>query len=255
MTHGKPFYITGRSDVASRRLFTAVRISRSCAALCLIALSACAERGTDPSVAPGINDRYATDEGRAVTRKILEGEGRDTYQKPAELIRNMELGAGTIVCEIGAGTGYFTPFLARAVGGSGKVYAQDPQPEFLEVLKEKTVSLALSNVELVRGTYTDTNLPDGVCDVTFVLDAYHHFEWPQQMLKAMRRDTKPNGRLIIVDWYRRPNPVFSTWAIDPMKHLRLDLDGVVEEVVGFGWEHVDTRRFLDHQYFVVFRAR
>ena len=226
---------------------------------CLVLLSACAASTaaptTEPSAAPGINDRYATEEGRAATIKILEGEGRDSYQKPGEIVRNLDLQPGHTVCEIGAGTGYFTPYLSKAVGTTGKVYAEDPQAEFLDELRKKKAAQRLDNVEIVHGTYTDTNLPDGLCDVTFVLDTYHHFEWPKPMLDAMKKDTKPRGRLVIVDFYRRQNELFQKAGIDPMKHLRLDLDGVVEEIEAHGWMHVDTRKFLPDQYFVVFTPR
>lgn len=226
--------------------------------LCVFLLSACASSSSptkEPSVAPGINDRYATQEGRAASLQILEGQGRETYQKPDEVIRNMELKPGDVVCEVGAGSGYFTPYLSKAVGPTGKVYAGDPQPEFLDVLRQKKAAQGLDNVEIVLGTYTDTNLADRVCDVTFVLDAYHHFEWPKPMLDAMKRDTKPHGRLVLVDFYRRQNEFFAKWGIDAAKHLRLDLDGVVAEIEGHGWKHVETRKFLDYQYFLVFTPR
>jgi ubiquinone/menaquinone biosynthesis C-methylase UbiE len=209
----------------------------------------------ESSVAPGINDRYKTTEGRTATVQILEGEGRDQYQKPDEVIRHMELAKGDVVCEIGAGTGYITPYLARAVGAEGKVYAEDPQPEFLNAINEKTRAQALDNVVTVLGTYTDTNLADGSCDVAFVLDAYHHFEWPAPMLDAMAGDLKPGGRMIIVDWFRRSNPLFERWGIDVNKHVRLDRDGVIKEIESHGWKLADTRSFLDHQYFLVFKHR
>jgi ubiquinone/menaquinone biosynthesis C-methylase UbiE len=227
--------------------------------LCLLVFPACGSDGgpkeAEPSVAPGANARYATEDGRATALQIFEGEGRENYQKPDEVIRNLALQDGDVVCEVGAGTGYFTPFLSRAVGSTGKVYAEDPQAEFLDILKQKKEAQALRNVEIVLGTYTDTNLPDGACDVTFVLDAYHHFEWPQTMLDAMKRDTKPGGRLVIVDWYRRPNEIFDRWKVDAMQHLRLDVDGVIEEIERHGWDHVETRRFLDYQFFAVFAPR
>ena len=169
----------------------------------MIGVTACAAsvlRLAEPSVAPGISDRYATEEGRNTAIQIFEGEGRETYQKPEEVIRNMALEEGSVVCEVGAGSGYFTPYLSRAVGARGKVYAEDPQPEFLDAVKQKIAKQNLSNVAVVLGTYTDTNLPDRACDVAFVLDAYHHFEWPEPMLAAMAKDLKPGGRLIIVDW-------------------------------------------------------
>ena len=221
------------------------------AAACFAGLLHAAE----PSVAPGVNDRYQTTEGRAATVQILEGEGRELYQKPDEVIRNMELAKGDVVCEIGAGTGYFTPYLSRAVGDQGKVYAEDPQPEFLDAVREKARAQGLDNVMVVLGTYTDTNLADGSCDVAFVLDTYHHFEWPKPMLDAMAADLKPGGRMIIVDWFRRPNPLFERWGVDATKHVRLDRDGVIREIEGHGWKLADTRAFLDHQYFLVFTRR
>ncbi len=75
------------------------------------------------------------------------------------------------------------------------------------------------------------------------------------MLDAMKRDSKRGGQLVIVDWYRRPNPIFDTWKIDVMKHVRLDADGVIDEIEAHGWNHVDTRTFLEHQFFAVFTPR
>jgi ubiquinone/menaquinone biosynthesis C-methylase UbiE len=199
--------------------------------------------------------RFETPEGRAASVEIFEATERDQYQKPGEVIRNLDLKEGAVVCEVGAGSGYFTPYLSKAVGKTGRVYAQDPQREFLELVGQKKERLGLTNVDVVLGTYTDTNLPDNTCDVAFVLDTYHHFEWPSPMLDAMKRDLKPGGRLVIVDWYRRQNAIFDKLGIKAADHMRLDLDGVVAEVIQNGWNHVDTRTFLDHQFFAVFTPR
>ena len=75
------------------------------------------------------------------------------------------------------------------------------------------------------------------------------------MLGAMKGDTKPGGRMVIVDWYRRPNEIFEKWGIDPVTHLRLDVDGVIAEIESHGWNHVDTWTFLDHQFVAVFTPR
>jgi ubiquinone/menaquinone biosynthesis C-methylase UbiE len=230
-----------------------------CWFLSLALLPACASTGgatkADPSVAPGANERFSTPEGRAASVKILEAAERDQYQKPAEVIQNLELKEGDVVCEVGAGSGYFTPHLSKAVGKTGRVYAQDPQREFLELIWQKKRQMGLTNVEVVLSTYTDTNLPDSTCDVAFVLDTYHHFEWPPPMLDAMKRDLKQGGRLVIVDWYRRQNAIFDKLGIKAADHMRLDLDGVVAEVTRNGWNHVDTRTFLDYQFFAVFTPR
>ena len=94
-----------------------------------------------------------------------------------------------------------------------------------------------------------------VCDVTFVLDAYHHFEWPGRMLDVMKADTRRDGRLVIVDWYRRQDEIFDMWKIDAVRHLRLDVYGVIDEVAAHGWNHAGTRRFLEHQFLAVFTPR
>jgi ubiquinone/menaquinone biosynthesis C-methylase UbiE len=109
------------------------------------------------------------------------------------VIRNLELKEGDVVCEVGAGSGYFTPYLSSAVGRTGRVYAQDPQREFLELITQKKEHMNLTNIEVVLSTPTDTNLPDNTCDVAFVVDTYHHFEWPPPMLDAMKRDLKQGG--------------------------------------------------------------
>lgn len=221
----------------------------------LIGLAAPLLQADETSVAPGVNDRYATEEGRKSAIQIFEGEGRDEYQKPGQVVRNLEIESGNVVCEIGAGSGYFTPYLSRAVGSKGKVYAEDPQKEFIDALKQKIAAQQLSNVTPVVGTYTDTRIPDRVCDVAFVLDAYHHFEWPKPMLESIAGDLKAGGRLVIVDFYRRQNPFFDRWGVDARKHFRVDRDGVIKELEGYGWKLADSRSFLEHQYFLVFTRR
>jgi len=121
-----------------------------CLSAVLALVSACAPKSgaskTEPSVAPGANDRFATAKGRTAAVKILEGEGRDEYQKPDEVIRNLELKEGDVVCEVGAGSGYFTPYLSKAVGQTGRVYAQDPQREFVELIEQKKKQMGLANL-------------------------------------------------------------------------------------------------------------
>lgn len=204
------------------------------------------------SVAPGINDLFSTEEGRAAATEIFEAAERDAYQKPKEIIRHLGLENGDVACEIGAGTGYFTGYLARAVGSSGRVYAEEPQKEFVESIEEKVTANSWKNVTPVVGTYVDTKLPDGTCDVAVVLDVYHHFEWPTPMLETMAKDMKPDGRLVIVDFYRKQNPLFDRYGIEAKKHIRLDRDDVIAEIEKHGWRHIESLSFLPYQYFIVF---
>jgi ubiquinone/menaquinone biosynthesis C-methylase UbiE len=231
----------------SRRLWSA---ALACLAACSTSSSSSTESAAG-SANPGINSRYATKEGLEKSITLFEEEGRERYQKPDEVLTNLEIKPGTVVCEVGAGSGYFTPYLLKGVGAEGKVIAEDPEAGFVEHMKKKFSDAP--NIEVVLGTYTDTKITDGACDLVFVLDAYHHFEWPKPMLDAMRSDLKPDGRMVIIDWYRRPNEHFDRWGIDMMKHVPLDLDGVVAQIQAHGWKHVETRTFLEHQYFAVFK--
>jgi predicted methyltransferase len=206
----------------------------------------------DGSVNPGINDRYQTPEGRAKSQTIFEAPERAAYQKPDELMKHFGLKKGQVVADVAAGTGYMTERLSKAVGPKGKVYAEDIQAEFLDEVKKKVEQHKLKNVEVVLGSDKETKLPAGCCDVVIVLDAYHHFEYPRPMMDSIKLALKPGGRLILVDFYKRPNDVFEKAKIDYKQHVRLDRDGVLAELKGFGWKHVETKDFLPWQYYDVY---
>ncbi len=205
----------------------------------------------DKSANPGINDKYKTEEGRKASVKIFE-EGRDEYQKPAELMKSLALKPGMTVADLGAGSGYMEARLSAAVGPKGKVYAQDIQPEFLDLVKEKVAKHKLKNVELVVGDLKDPKLPPACCDVILGLDVYHHIEFPAPVMTALKKSLKPGGKLVLVDWWRKPNDFFTGHKVDIYKHVPLDHDDVVKQMEGFGWKHVETRKFLPYQYYAVF---
>jgi len=208
-----------------------------------------------PSANPGINARYQTPEGRAASVKLFEEPERASFQKPDEVIAHLGIKKGETIADVATGSGYMLTRLSAAVGSTGKVYAEDIQAEFLEVAKEKITTNKLSNVEVILGTATDPKLPAGCCDRIIVLDAYHHFEWPEPMLATFAKALKPNGRLILVDFHRRPNPIFDHYKIDVMKHVRLDQEGVKKELVANGWQHVEDKDFLSYQFFSVFTRK
>jgi ubiquinone/menaquinone biosynthesis C-methylase UbiE len=207
------------------------------------------------SVNPGINDRYKTAEGRARAVAIFEDPERGSFQAPEEIVKHLALKPGDVVADVGAGTGYIEPFLLPAIGSSGKVYAEDITPEFLERLKLKVAQNGWTNVETVVGTESDTKLWSACCNLVIVLDAYHHFERPGPMLETIRGNLRPGGRLVIIDFYRKPNDLFDKLKIDYAKHIRLDRDDVIKEIEGFGFQHLDTKQFLKLQYYAEFTPK
>jgi len=205
-----------------------------------------------PSANPTINDRYHTPEGRELSVTIFEQPERASYQKPDEVVANCGIKPGDVVADVAAGTGYMVTRLSAAVGPTGKLYEEDIQNEFLDLVRDKVAKNKLTNVEVILGDERNAKLPTRCCDLVIVLDSYHHFEWPGEMLASISNALKPKGRLIIIDFYKRPNDFFTKFKIDYQKHMRLDYDGVLKELDHFGWKHVETKNFLPYQFFAVF---
>jgi ubiquinone/menaquinone biosynthesis C-methylase UbiE len=130
----------------------------------------------------------------------LEREGRAELEKPEVTIAAMNLHDGDMVADIGAGTGFYSRRLARAVAPSGKVYANDIQPEMLERLKELAAKEGISNIVTVLCTETDLKLPAGTFDWVLLVDVYHEFQQPEVMLEEIRQALKPNGRVALVEY-------------------------------------------------------
>jgi len=106
----------------------------------------------------------------ALKRFAYEGIGRDSWQKPAEVIALLDLHPGEQVADIGAGGGYFSFRLADAVGPGGRVYAVDVDDDMIEYLRSRAQREGRSNVEVIRGEYGDPLLPDGRIDLVFTCD-------------------------------------------------------------------------------------
>jgi ubiquinone/menaquinone biosynthesis C-methylase UbiE len=110
-----------------------------------------------------------------------------------------------VIADVGAGTGYMTVKLAKRVGPAGKVYANDLQPAMLRIIQDKARKQRLSNIEIVQGGQDDAHLPEHAIDLALLVDVYHEFSRPQEMLRSIRRSLKPNGQLVLVE-YRKEDP-------------------------------------------------
>jgi ubiquinone/menaquinone biosynthesis C-methylase UbiE len=135
----------------------------------------------------------------------LERGEREKEENPEGALDAIGIKPGMVVADVGAGTGYMSLKMARRVGPSGKVYANDLQPEMLRRLRQNAASAKLGNIETVLGTDIDPKLPAGQLDLILLVDVYHEFSHPQQMLRKMREDLKPDGRLVLLE-YRKEDP-------------------------------------------------
>jgi SAM-dependent methyltransferase len=135
----------------------------------------------------------------------LERPERAGEENPDLALDALGLRPGMVVADIGAGTGYMSLRLAKRVGPSGKVYANDLQPEMLRLLRENAARARIANIETVLGEEADPKLPQGRIDLVLLVDVYHEFSEPQKMLRKIRDTLKPDGRLVLLE-YRKEDP-------------------------------------------------
>ena len=209
---------------------------------------------TYAQVATQANERYQTPQGREQVARGLDSSNRDAEERPAELVREIGVEAGMTVADIGTGTGYMLPYLSRAVGDSGKVYAEDIFDDFLARARSHAAKAGLKNVEFIKGNEHSPELPAHSFDVILALDSYHHYNYPQDMLAGFRNALKPGGRLAIVEYYKRPGAMGG--GNGALQHIRLDDAGVIREVEANGFALVSEREHIPKsQYVVIFRLK
>ena len=180
----------------------------------------------------------------------LEREGREEAERPDVVIRAMGLKDGDVVGEIGSGTGFFARRLARAVAPSGKVYANDIQSGMLDKLRELAAQEGVANVVPVLGTETDPKLPEGQMDWILLVDVYHEFQKPEEMLATIKRALKPNGRVALVE-YRLEGDTASHISVPH----RMSVEQVLAEWEPAGFTLVETIETLPAQHLFLFSLR
>ena len=177
----------------------------------------------------------------------LERAERAREERPDLVIGALELKPGIAVADIGAGTGYYAWRIAQRIGRSGTVYAVDIQPEMVRLLEQQIARRGVSNVKPLLGTATDPRLPPDTLDLALMVDVYHEFEFPHEMLQAIVRALKPGGRLVFVE-FRGDDPRV------PIKRLHTMTETQVrKETDSFALEWMKTVRDLPWQHVIVFR--
>lgn len=134
----------------------------------------------------------------------LERPEREREERTDLLLKALNLKPTDVVADIGAGTGFFT-FLMAPQLFKGKVMAVDIQPEMIEYLNEGKVRRKVTNVQPVLGTESDPKLPANSIDMAIMIDAYHEFSYPREMINHIVSALKPGGRVVLVE-YRAEDP-------------------------------------------------
>jgi len=178
--------------------------------------------------------------------QVLEDSSRDSWQQPQRVIATLGLKPGERVADLGAGPGYFTLRLARAVGPSGKVFAVDISREMLDYLEKQARAQQLINIQPVLAMPHDPKLPAASVDLIFICDTLHHISERSTYFPMLVRALKPGGRLVNIDFHKRPLPV------GPPVEMKIPRGEMIREAEAAGFHLAHKYEFLKYQYFVVF---
>ena len=179
----------------------------------------------------------------------LERPEREAEEKPDLLVEALKLKSGDVVADIGAGTGYYSWRMASFVGDKGLVYAVDIQQEMLDLLAKRMAERKITNVKGVLGTITDPKLPPRSVDLVLMVDVYHEFDHPFEMMQAICQSLKPGGRVVFVE-FRAEDPKVPIKEVHKMSEAQ-----VRKEMSAQPLEWVETIATLPWQHIVVFRKK
>lgn len=179
----------------------------------------------------------------------LERPEREEEERPELALQSLHLKSGDVVADIGAGSGYFTRRIAKLVRPNGLVYAVDIQQEMLDLLTNKMAELSITNVRPVLGTITAPNLPTNSVDLVLMVDVYHEFSHPYEMMQAICAAVKPGGRVAFVE-FRGEDPAVPIKLVHKMTEAQ-----VRKEMSAQPLEWVETIKVLPRQHIIVFRKK
>lgn len=173
----------------------------------------------------------------------LTRDDRDQEENTTAMLKNLHIKEGMSVCDLGCGNGYYTLKLASMVGPEGKVYAVDIQAEMLRLLEDRAKKENVKNIELIHGLPHDPRLPEGKIDLVLLVDVYHEFSNPKEMLATIRKSLSPKGRLVLLE-FRLEDPKVNIKLLHKMSkrqvHKELTANGfkLAEEFDGLPIQHL-----------------
>jgi ubiquinone/menaquinone biosynthesis C-methylase UbiE len=176
----------------------------------------------------------------------LERPEREAEERSDLVVAALGVKAGQTIADLGAGAGYYTFRIAPLVRSHGKVLAIDLEPMMLDAIRERMRREGITNVETIRSTATDPNLPAHSVDLLFMVDVYHELEFPYETMKKVRRALKPGGRVAVIE-FRAEDPRVLIKDVHKMSERQ-----IIRELTAVGYRHVSTVRTLPLQHLVWF---
>jgi ubiquinone/menaquinone biosynthesis C-methylase UbiE len=165
-------------------------------------------------------------------------------EESAMLMREkLELKPGMDVCDMGSGNGYHALPMAKAIAPGGKVYCVEIQQEMLDMLQKRAQAQGVNNLVSVLGLPWDPKLPENSCDLILMVDVYHEFSNPAEMLAGMRKALKPGGRIVQLEYRSEDEevpikPEHKMSKEQVKKELTANGFKLVKEFEGLPWQHM-----------------
>ena len=177
----------------------------------------------------------------------LERPEREIEERPGLVLDALKLKPGDVVADIGAGTGYFSWRIAQKVGAKGVVYGVEIQQEMIDLMNKKMAERKVTNVKPILGTIKDPKLPAASVDLVIMVDVYHEFDYPHEMMENICQALKPGGRVVFVE-YRGEDPKVPIKLVHKMTEAQ-----VRKECAALPLEWVETNATLPRQHILIFR--
>jgi len=179
----------------------------------------------------------------------LERPEREAEEKTDLMIESLKFREGEVVADIGCGSGYIARRIAKKVGPTGTVYGVDIQQEMLDLLAKRMAMFRIENVKPILGEVTDPKLPPASCDTMIMVDVYHEFDQPFEMMQSMLRALRPGGRIVFVE-FRGEDPNVPIKLLHKMTEVQVKKEMALHDV-----EWVETIGKLPWQHVIVFRKK
>ena len=179
-------------------------------------------------------------------KDLLIAPEREEQLHPRELLRSFGLRTGDTIADIGCGPGFFTIPAAEIVGPSGKVYAADVQSEMIAAIMMRVADLDIHHVEILKTSETDVALPDRGVQMVWLAFVLHEMDQRAVYLFRLRRTLRPDGRIVILEWEKKPTEV------GPPVNERLTPEDILSDAKAAGYKVVEQRQISpDHYAFVL----
>jgi len=225
----------------------AVLLVTTCVAL---TTPSAAQQSTITPTAKDLNKSFDSDSAQWAER--FEHEGRAIYDKRFEILGHLGLKPGMDVADIGAGSGLFSRLIAQRVAPSGTVYAVDIAKNMIDLIARSATEQNLPNLKAVLGDPRSPRLAPSSVDVVMIVDSYHHFEYPREMLAEIKKALRPDGLFVLVD-FKRIEGASSDYIL---KMVRAGQGTFTDEIIDAGFDLVERHDGITNDnYLLKFRHR